>query len=124
MMETATKLCWALLALIHASPAAVLFAPDLTRRLYGVDAEDAIGVLLVHRGALFLAVVVACAYALVYLSARRPASIVVAISIIGFLVVYARAGMPFALQGIAIADLVALVPLAFVLVSAWRGQAM
>ena len=55
-MELITKLAWALLALIHLSPAAVFFLPDLTKKLYGIDANGDLGVLITHRGALFLAI--------------------------------------------------------------------
>jgi hypothetical protein len=124
MLEVATKASWALLILIHASPAMVLFAPTLVRRLYGVDESGGAGVLLVHRGALFLAVIAACAYAMVAPEARRVASVVVAISVIGFLLVYARAGAPAGpLRKIALVDLVALAPLAMVAFEAWRRPA-
>ena len=75
-------------------------------------------------GALFLAVVLACGYAAVEPTARRAATLVVAISVVGFLVVYVRADMPPALRGIAIADFAALGPLLFLLVSSWRRQAL
>ena len=45
-MEVVTKLAWGFLALIHASPAAVLFAPSLVKRLWGIEANGALGVLL------------------------------------------------------------------------------
>lgn len=122
-MEIVTKAAWVLLAMIHASPAAVLFAPDLVRRLYGVEAQGNLGVLLIHRGALFLAILIACLFAVLDPAVRRALSVLVAVSVIGFLIVYARAGFPAgALRAIAIVDGVALVPLAFVLWTAW-GQA-
>lgn len=122
-MEIVTKAAWALLALVHASPAAVLFAPDLVRRLYGVEAQGNLGVLLTHRGALFLAILIACLFAVLDPAVRRALGVLVAVSVIGFLIVYARAGFPAgALRTIAIVDGVALVPLAFVLWAAW-GQA-
>lgn len=122
-MEWITKLSWALLALVHASPAAVLFAPQLLRSLYGMEGDGVMGVLLVHRGALFLAIVVACVFALFDTASRRVAAVVVALSVIGFLVVYARAGWPpGALRTIAVVDLVALLPLGWVLLMAWKPQ--
>jgi hypothetical protein len=124
MMELLTKLGWGLLVLIHASPAAVLFAPSLVRRLYGVEATGDIGVLLVHRGALFLAIAAVCLYAAFEPSARRAAGIVASISVIGFLIVYVRAGIPEgALRTIAVGDLMAIPPLVLVLYAAWRSQA-
>lgn len=122
-METLIRLAWALLALVHVLPAAVLVAPSLTQRLYGVAPQGDPGVLLIHRGALFLAVVAVCAYAAIEPGARRAASLVVAISVVGFLAVYARAGFPDgALRTIAIYDAVALLPLAVTLIAAWRPQ--
>lgn len=123
-MELATKSAWAALALIHASPAAVLFAPGLVNRLYGVEANGVLGVLLVHRGALFLAVLAVCLLALFDPSARRSAGVVVAISMIAFLVVYAQAGMPAGpLRTVALVDLVGLAPLAWALFTAFRPHA-
>jgi hypothetical protein len=123
-MEIVTKTCWALLALVHASPAAALFAPSLIFRLYGVEANGPLGVLLTHRGALFLAVVAVCLFAIFEPSARRAAVVVVGISVIAFLIVYVHAGVPQgALRTVALVDLAALAPLAWVLFSALRHQA-
>lgn len=123
-MEVLTTAAWAVLALIHASPSAVLFAPGLIGRLYGIEANGDVGVLLVHRGALFLAIVAACLFGMFEPSARRALSIVVAVSVIGFLLVYLRTGMPSgALRTIAFADLIGLVPLVWVLFAAWRPPA-
>ena len=105
---------------MHATPAAVLFSPGLVQKLYGVSGDGDMGIILAHRGALFLAVIAAAGYALVVPSARQTASPVAAISVIGFLIVYARAGMPVGpLRTIALADLIALVPLALVSIDAW-----
>jgi len=124
MMEIATKLAWGLLALAHLSPAAVTFAPPPVERLYGVSPTGDLGVLIAHRGALFLAIVAACALAVFEAPARRALGVVVAISVIGFLVLYLWAGAPSGpLRTIAILDAAALLPLAFVLVAAWRPQA-
>jgi hypothetical protein len=118
------KLAWATLALIHVSPAAALFSPNLVRALYGIDANATLGVLITHRGALFLAVVIACIFALFDPNASRLASTVVALSIIGFLIVYAKAKFPDgALRTVALVDLFALIPLALVLFAAWRPRA-
>lgn len=122
-MEILTKAAWALLALVHASPAAVLFAPDLVRRLYGVEAQGDLGVLLTHRGALFLAIFISCVFGVFDPAARRAFSVLVAISVIGFLIVYARAGFPRgALRRIAIIDGAALAPLAWALWTAWIAR--
>jgi hypothetical protein len=123
-METTTKIAWGLLALAHLSPAAVAFVPSLVERLYGVSPTGDLGVLIAHRGALFLAIFAACVVAVIDPPARRALSIVVAISVIGFLVLYLRTGAPSGpLRTIAVVDAVALLPLAFVVVAAWRPQA-
>jgi hypothetical protein len=120
-MEAITKTSWALLALLHLLPALPLFIPALVERLYGVPVTGEAGVLLIHRGALFWAVLVAAIYALLDPTVRRLGTIVVAISMIGFLIVYARAGLPDgALRKVAVADLIGLVPLAWVAWQAWR----
>jgi hypothetical protein len=121
-METLVKSAWGLLALIHLAPAAVLFAPASLRKLYGIEPQGDLGVLLTHRGALFLAVVVLCVFGVLDPAARRAASVAVGISVLGFLVVYVRAGFPQgALRTIALVDTIALVPLIVVIVTAWRS---
>ncbi len=120
-MEHITKLAWALLALIHLAPAAVFFLPHLTQKLYNIDANGDLGVLITHRGALFLAIVAACLAGTFDPEARKAVSIVVAISVISFLWLYVRAGMPTGpLKTIALVDAIGLVPLLWVLWSAWR----
>lgn len=120
-LELVIKLSWAALALIHVAPAAVLVAPGLIRSLYGIDASGDLGLLIAHRGALFVAVLAVCLYAAIEPGARRAASLVTALSVISFLILYARAGFPEgALRTIAMADLIALAPLALVIVTAWR----
>lgn len=121
MLEWLIRASWIVLALIHATPAAAVFAPRLLERLYGIAPEGDLGVLMTHRAALFLAILALCLYAVVAPGARRAASLAAAISVVGFLIVYARAGMPRGpLVGIAIGDLVALPPLALVSWAAWR----
>ena len=122
-MEIWVKGAWALLALVHLSPAAAAFSPGLVSRLYGVAPEGDLGVLLAHRGVLVLAILAACLCAILDPSARRALSLVVAISVIGFLILYVRAGAPVGpLRAISIIDAIALVPLFFVAVSAWRAS--
>ncbi|WP_141243913.1 hypothetical protein [Sphingomonas lenta] len=119
-MERALFASWLLLAAVHAMPAAVLFAPRLTERLYGVAPGGAVGILIVHRGALFLAVLAVAVLAAFSPDARRAASLVVGISVVAFLTVYAASGMPSGqLRTIALADAVALAPLALVTWAAW-----
>ena len=120
-METLTKSAFGALILIHLIPAMVLFVPSLTQRLYGVSTTGDVGLLLVHRGALFLAVVVACSIAVFEPSARRIAAIMLTMSMLGFLFVYFRGGMPEGgLRGIALMDLAGLAPLAIVIADAWK----
>lgn len=122
-MEIVTKLAWVALALIHAPPAAALVSSAAVERLYNVRAEGDLGVILTHRGALFLALVIASVWAAFDPSVRRAVGLVVAISVLGFLAVYARAGMPpGALRTIAIVDGAALLPLAWILFDAWFGR--
>jgi hypothetical protein len=123
-MEVAIKAAWVVLALVHLAPATVLVAPGLLQTLYGVSGQGEVGILLTHRGGLFLAVVVACVLAAFDPSARRAASLVVSISVVSFLAVYCLAGMPpGSLRTIALADLLALLPLAYATATAWRSVA-
>jgi hypothetical protein len=122
-MEMFTKAAWTALALIHLLPAAAAFAPSLISRLYGADVSGDLFVLLEHRGALFFAIFVACLFGVFDPPARRALCVVVSISVVGFLVIYWRAGLPAGpLRTIALADFVALVPLAWVAICAWRPQ--
>lgn len=119
-MEAITKTAWAALALIHLMPALVIFAPGLLEKLYAIPPNGDLGVLLIHRGALFLAVCIAALYAIVSEDARRLATLMLAISMIGFLIVYVRAGLPEgALRKIAVTDAIGLIPLTFVCWRAW-----
>ncbi len=121
-MEAITKASWLALVAVHAAPAAILFRPGLLGKLYGVEAAGPIGILLTHRGALFLAVFAAALIAAFDPGSRQAASVVAAISVVGFLAVYANAGLPAGpLRSIAVVDAVALVPLLIVAVDAWRG---
>lgn len=121
-MDGLARACWLILAAIHAMPAAVLAKPGLTRSLYGVEPDGPAGILIVHRGALFLAVLAVALFAAFDPGARRAASLVVGISVVGFLVVYAAMGLPAGpLRTVALVDAAALIPLALVIRRAWRG---
>jgi hypothetical protein len=120
-MEMATRIAWLLLALVHVSPAAVLFRPSLAEQLYGTPPSGPTGLLLTHRGATFLAIVVAAVWAAFDPSVRRLGTVIVAIAVLGYLFLYGRAGMPKGpLRKIAAADALALAPLLLVTWSAWR----
>jgi hypothetical protein len=111
---------WAALALIHALPALALFAPALIERLYGVAPGSDVFLLLHHRAALFLVVVVLCLWAAARPEVRRLAAVAVGLSMVSFLALYAAGGMPRSLAVIAVADLVGLAPLGFAARHAFR----
>jgi hypothetical protein len=114
---------WVLLAAIHAAPAAVFFAPGLGARLYGPLPEGIVALLLLqHRAALFLAVLAVALLAAASPGARRAASLVVGISVVGFLWAYLAQGAPEGpLRRVAIIDALALLPLGLVTLAAWRS---
>jgi hypothetical protein len=119
-MELWVKSAWIALALVHTTPAAAALSPAIVERLYGVAPSGDLSVVLSHRGALFAAIVIGCMVAVFDPSARRAVGLMVAVSVVGFLVLYMRAGAPAGkLRTIAIADAAALAPLALVLWSAW-----
>lgn len=119
-METVTKLSWLVLALLHLPPALAVFFPSILTKLYGVSAEGDMGVLLMHRGGLFLAVFIAALLATFMLDMRRLASLILAISILSFLLIYVRAEMPEgSLRKIAVADGIGLLPLMWVIWQSW-----
>ena len=113
---------WVLLAAIHAVPAAALAAPGLGARLYGTAADGIVALLLQHRAALFLAVLAVALLAAASPGARRAASLVVGLSVIGFLGLYLAHGAPDGpLRRVAIVDALALLPLGLVTLAAWRS---
>ena len=123
-MDRLVVVCWLALAAIHASPAAILFKPALAETLYGVSPTGPAGVLVIHRGALFLAVFVVALFAAFAPEARKAASLLVGISVVGFLLVYMMAGFPEGpLRTIAMVDALALLPFAYVTWRAWRANA-
>jgi hypothetical protein len=87
--------------------------------MYGVDEGGPLGVILTHRGVLFLAVAAVCVLAAFVPSARVAAALVVSISLIGFLATYVLGGAPKRLRTIALIDAIALAPLALVLIEVW-----
>lgn len=116
----ATAACWAVLAVLHAAPAAALFRPALLSRLYGVEAGSDASLLLQHRASLFLAVFAVCAWAAFRPETRRPAVAAVGLSMLSFLALYWSGGSPPALRGIAAADLAGLPFLFFAARRAFR----
>ena len=112
------RLAWGLLALVHITPALALFAPSLLTKLYGVKAGEPMFLLMHHRAALFLTVVVACIWCALDPTPRRLGVVLVAISMLSFLVLYFANSSPPALKQIAIADLIGLPALVYV---AWKA---
>lgn len=113
-----TAICWSVVALIHALPALALFRPALITSLYGVEGETNTFLLLHHRAALFLVIVIVCVWAIVRPETRPLAAVAVGLSMVSFLLLYWLGGSPPGLRNIAIADLVGLPFLAF---AAWQA---
>lgn len=114
------RLVWVVLALIHALPAIALVRPSLLTTLYGVEPAAPAYTLLWHRSALFAVILLICCWAAFRPEVRQLAAVAVAISMIGFLLIYWVQGMPADLRTIAIADLIGLPALVFVGWSAFR----
>jgi len=113
---TLVSFAWLMLVLIHAAPAAAAFSPRLRQRLYGVKETPTLSIMLAHRGALFLAVAAVCGYAAFNVAGRPAAALVAGISVLSYLLIYALSGSPKgALRTVAIADVIALPPLAYVI---------
>lgn len=112
-------LAWLALALVHTPPALAAFSPPMRKRIYGVEDGGPLGLMLAHRGVLFLAVASVCVLAAFNVEARMAAALVTSISLIGFLLGYVMAGAPNRLRTIALVDAVALVPLVVVLIDVW-----
>lgn len=122
-MELFTKTAWGALALIHFMPSLPVFRPKMIEALYGATPSGDIGLLLTHRSGLFLAVLVTTIFALFSLESRKLAAVILAISMVSFLILYARAGAPSGpLRKIAIADAAGLIPLVFVIWQAWFSK--
>jgi len=110
-----TALAFAVVGAIHLMPVAPVFLPETLSRLYGIAPDDSTLLLLMRHRALLLALVgLLCLWASWWTPVRPAALLAAAINILGFLGFYALYGNPAgALRTIAIADLVALPPLAF-----------
>lgn len=112
------KSCWIILALIHIMPALALFRPELLTSLYEVKSGSTTFLLLQHRAALFAGIFATCIWALLCPDSRQLAVVVVAISMLSFLVLYISAGMPIELRLIAIADFIGI---PFLVTVAWQA---
>lgn len=110
---------WLALMLVHTPPALATFSAKLRRRMYGIEESGPLGVILTHRGVLFLSVAAVCVLGAFVPSARVAAALVVSISLIGFLGAYIVGSAPKQLRTIALMDTIALAPLALVLLDVW-----
>ena len=108
------KIAWLILAAIHATPALALFRPAMIGKLYRVASDNPLFLLLQHRAALFLVIVLLCVWAAFDPASRRIASICVGVSMVSFLILYWTAGSPPALRTIAMTDLIGIPFLLFV----------
>ena len=117
-----TSLAFAVVGAIHLMPVAPVFVPETLSRLYGIAPNNTTLLLLMRHRALLLALVgILCLWASWSPGVRPAALLAAAINVVGFLGFYALYGNPAgALRTIAIADLVALPPLAF---AAWMTLA-
>jgi hypothetical protein len=113
-----TALAFAVVGAIHLMPMAPVFVPETLSRLYGVTPTDTtLLVLMRHRAVLLGLVGILCLWAVWWPPVRPAALLAAALNIVAFLGYYALYGNPAgALRTIAIADLIALPPLAF---AAW-----
>jgi hypothetical protein len=111
-------IAWLILALVHLMPALAFFIPSLLTKLYGLEAGNALFLLLHHRAALFLAIFIICVWSAFDSAPRRLASVAVAISMVSFLALYWLQGTPVLLRQIAIVDLIGLPVLVYVI---WKA---
>jgi hypothetical protein len=111
-------IAWLILALVHLIPALAFFIPSLLTKLYRLESGNALFLLMHHRAALFLVILVICVWSAFDATPRRLASVAVAISMISFLGLYWLQGAPAALRQIAVVDLIGLPALAYVV---WRA---
>jgi hypothetical protein len=107
-------LAWIVLAAVHAMPALAFFQPSLLTKLYRLQPDNPLFLLMHHRAALFLGIFTACIWAMFDPKPRQLATVAVAISMLSFLALYWRRGSPKALKKIAQVDLVGLPALVYV----------
>jgi len=112
------QICWAILGLIHLMPALALFQPQLLTRIYGIQAGTDAVLLMHHRAALFLVVVIIAVWAALRPEVRPLATVALGLSMGSFLILWWIAGASPALRTIALADLIGLPVL---LVAGWQA---
>lgn len=101
-------------------PALAFFRPSLLGRLYSVEQRTSLFLLLHHRAALFVIILILCIWAIAVPDVRRLASLCVGVSMMSFLILYWQAGSPPTLKTIAFVDAIALPALAFATWSAFN----
>ena len=106
------RILWLVLAAIHATPALAFVRPATLSAMYRLQADNSLFLLMRHRAALFVVILVIALWAMVDPGARRLASVALAISMLSFLWLYWQAGSPPALRTIALVDLIGLPVLA------------
>jgi hypothetical protein len=116
------KICWALLGLLHVLPALALFDPSRLTKMYGVERGSGNFILMHHRAALFLVIVVICVWAIFRPDVRPLATIAVGISMASFVLIWWLSGMAPQLKTIAIADMIGLPVLLLAGWFALKGQ--
>lgn len=99
---------WLAIAAVHALPALALIQPAMLKTLYGLSPANPAFLLVQHRAALFVCVVIVCIWAMFDPAVRRLAVAVAAVSMVSFLTLFWFSGMPSSLRTIATVDLAAL----------------
>jgi hypothetical protein len=122
-MHLLIPLCWFLLALLHLMPALALVQPALLTRLYGVEPDSPLFLLMQHRAALFAVVFLVAVWCALDPAPRRLGVFAVGLSMVSFLWLWWQAGQPVALRSIALADMGGLLPLAVVAFAAFGRPA-
>jgi len=107
------KICWALIAIIHVTPALALFRPALISKMYGIEQGTDSFTLMRHRAGLFVVIFVICLWALFRPEVRPLASVAAGLSMGSFVLIWWLAGASPALRTIAIADMIGLLILLY-----------
>ena len=115
------RLAWIALAAVHMLPALAFFRPTMLTRLYRLEPDNPLFLLMRHRAALFCAVFASCLLAAVNAGARPAATVVVSISMLSFLALYWQADSPKPLAKIARVDLLGLPALFYASWMAWAS---
>ena len=114
-MDILERLAWLGLALIHLSPATAVFRPGGLARLYGAKPGETLSLLLEHRSLLFTGILALCLWSALDPHPRPAAALATAISVLGYLALYIRHGLPKGpMRTIAQVDLLAVPLLALV----------